>query len=89
MRTVHSAKKAKAKAAPAPRVDFTDVDMTDVYVKLRDRFNATSYGAFTSTAYDTAKRRASKLGQSKHAAKACGRVHYQKAIELWLKLSGT
>ena len=60
------------------------VDMADVFEALRNE-GAKSLGAFTSKAYDTAKRR--MKGYDKDTAKVFAQEQYKLAADLWRELN--
>lgn len=72
------------KPARAERgVHKVHVDMRDIFKKLRAARKTLGKGAFTSRAYDSAKRRAKKAGHTTEDVSAFAREQYSIALELW------
>ena len=67
---------------PAADASSTAVDMTDVFETLSSCGHL-SRGAFTSRAYDSAKRRATAQGMTVEDAKTFARLQFQKAAEMY------
>jgi hypothetical protein len=75
---------AAAMPCPAPA---GAVDMHDVWAGLERDYGTISYGAFTSRAYDSARRKSLKRGHTNVQAKAFAKSMYTIAVELYEKLS--
>ena len=65
-----------------PAAASTAVDMTDAFETLSSCGHLTK-GAFTSRAYDSAKRRATQHGMTVEDAKMFARAQFQKAAEMY------
>ena len=62
------------------------VNMDDVFVVMKRDVNNLTRGAFTSRAYDSAKRRMGRCGATPKAAGDFARLQLAKAREMWKKL---
>ena len=69
-------KKPAALPRPTP-------EMSDVFANMKKDRLRLSYGAFTSRAYDNAKRRGAKLGWSTDQCKQFARMNFDKATRIW------
>ena len=77
---------AKVLKTPAGIATPTGIDMNDVFDDLKKNYKGMTKGAFTSRAYDTARRRALKAELSEDDAKALAGQMYTNAKALWDKL---
>ena len=81
-----SAPNSVVKKRPAG-VQKSNLDMTHIFARLRNRKPLPGYASFTSCAYHPARNLALKAGYSEAEAKDIGRKAFEKAAKLHAQLS--
>ena len=81
-------RKPAAQLSAATRAVTAGIGMQDVFDRLkRLKQGEITYGAYTSRAFDTAKRRAEQAGACREDALAFGRANFAIAADMYRKLS--